>query len=234
MPNHIENRLEIIGTRKQVKEVFEAFNTCIPRHEHLAHNGDVICNKTGEKYAYGWYNKHTNVFTRRNEPDLIGIPEGWEIEYEPDYNHFPDFNKVIPQPDNIFNGDLGEADRVRCAKEGIPTWLDWNCANWGTKWNSYSCAKKKSNIFTWQTAWSGVPRIVVTISKKFPTIEFLYEYADEDTGCNTGIYKLLNGIVEEIHYPNNSIEAYELAFKLDPTHKKYYKLVDGKYVSKED
>jgi len=31
-----------------------------------------------------------------------------------------DFNLVVPQPDDV-------------------DWYEWNCANWGTKWNAYEC-----------------------------------------------------------------------------------------------
>lgn len=32
-----------------------------------------------------------------------------------------DFNLLVPQPDDV-------------------DWNDWNCENWGTKWNAYDCA----------------------------------------------------------------------------------------------
>ncbi len=172
MPNYVKNRIEILGTKDQVKEVIEKFKA---------------------------------------------------------FDHFPDFEKVIPPPENIFRGDLGKAEEEICKREGRPTWYDWNRANWGTKWNCCACEKMNDNIFIFETAWGGVPIIVNTISKQFPDIEFIYEFADEDTGYNTGIYKLKNGINDEIIPAGGSNKAYEIALKLRPENKEYYKLVDGEY-----
>jgi len=42
---------------------------------------------------------------------------------------------MVPQPANIFRGNLGTAEREQCAEQGIPNWYDWNVENWGTKWD---------------------------------------------------------------------------------------------------
>jgi hypothetical protein len=42
---------------------------------------------------------------------------------------------MVPQPDNIFRGNLGTKEREECAEQGIPNWYDWNVSNWGTKWD---------------------------------------------------------------------------------------------------
>lgn len=42
---------------------------------------------------------------------------------------------MVPQPENLFQGDLGEAERAKCEEQGIPNWYDWNVSNWGTKWD---------------------------------------------------------------------------------------------------
>lgn len=152
-----------------------------------------------------------------------------EMEIKDAYVQFPDFNKVIPQPENIFKGDLGKKEEEMCKREGLITWREFNIANWGTKWNSYSCKSEEGNVFTFETAWSGVPLIVEAISKRFPEIYFVYKYADEDTGSNTGVYSLKNGILSETHFEDCSIEAYDLYFELNPKDKENYKLVDGSY-----
>ena len=44
-------------------------------------------------------------------------------------------NALRPQPENIFQGNVGTAEREQCAEQGIPNWYDWNVSNWSTKWD---------------------------------------------------------------------------------------------------
>jgi uncharacterized surface anchored protein len=46
-----------------------------------------------------------------------------------------DFNKIIPMPDSVYQGNLGEKER---RLYGENNWYDWAVKNWGTKWNSYN------------------------------------------------------------------------------------------------
>ena len=45
-----------------------------------------------------------------------------------------DFDKIIPQPEGLYMGDLGEKER-QIYKDN--NWYDWRHKHWGTKWNSY-------------------------------------------------------------------------------------------------
>ena len=47
------------------------------------------------------------------------------------------FNHLRPQPPTMFHGNLSEEDRIECKLTGVPNWYDWNCENWGTKWDAY-------------------------------------------------------------------------------------------------
>lgn len=228
MPNHIKNRIEITGTKEQKRNFFKKFNTYYKAKLHRAYDGSIICTK--KDGGIGWFCEKTGVFKQREKEDVIGIPEGFNMEIEDAFDHFSDFEKVIPQPKNIFKGNLSREDEIKCVAEGIPTWYEWNKQNWGTKWNSYFCEKKDDNIFIFETAWCGVPIIVEEMSKQFPEIEIVYEFADEDIGYNTGYYKLKNGIIEELIFKGGSKESYDLAFKLRPERKNYYKLVNNNYI----
>jgi hypothetical protein len=116
-------------------------------------------------------------------------------------------------------------------KYGHATWYSWSIENWGTKWNISDCDRLDDDVFEFTTAWNGIPNIIKTMSQNFPNIEFLYEWSDENTGCNCGIYTFKGG--EESNdsgkLVNESKEAYNLFFKLHPEEEKNYKLVDGKY-----
>ena len=232
MPNHVKNRIKIVGTIKEVEEVFNRFNTHIPAKVDRSIENNIICESDN---SYGWFNERTCVFSRRMEEDVIGIPEWFEIRVSQPIDCFPDFEKVIPTPENLFRGDLGEKERRECKKKGVPNWYDWCVENWETKWNCYSCKRETFNVFTFETAWSPVLKIVETMADEFPHIGFKYEWADEDTGYNCGKCSFLNGNKKLKVCENGSTDAYELAFKLRPDYRDYYELGDdGQYHLKED
>ena len=126
-----------------------------------------------------------------------------------------DFNKVIPTPDNIYQGNLGKEE---FAKYGKNNWLDWNTANWGTKWNSYGYDAEYTpkefdgEHIEFQTAWSYPDPIIAALAKQYPNLSFEVKWADEDFGYNVGRKEFENG--EEIFShtpPGGSKEALELA-----------------------
>ena len=45
-----------------------------------------------------------------------------------------DFNKIIPMPDYIYDGNVGTKEKEIYGKYN---WYDWSRENWGTKWNAY-------------------------------------------------------------------------------------------------
>jgi hypothetical protein len=183
MPNHVKNRITVLGADEEVQKVFEFLK--------------------GEPYEDG-------------SPRLV------------------DFNKVIPQPSNMFHGGLGEKERQQCAAEGRPNWYDWNIKNWGTKWGAYSLGAQVENSITFETAWSFAEPVAEKLAEIFPDIEITWDWADEDTGCNTGRSRLHKGELWIYSPPNSSEKAYEIAFDLRPYHREDYELVDGKYQYKED
>lgn len=228
MPNHVKNRIEIIGTPEQVQEVFDRFNTHAPAELYAAHDGSLIC--FNEEGAVGWLDTKTGRFAFPDKTTQLGLPDGYSIKITQPTEHFPDFKKVIPPPKNIFEGDLGDAEMKMCEREGRPNWRDWNIANWDTKWNSYSNAKETWNVFTFETAWNGVRGIMNEIAKRSPLVGIIYEYADEDTGHNVGRIEFNGGKEVFSHFPEGgSAQAYELAFRLRPEIAMNYKFVDGKY-----
>ncbi len=224
MPNHIMNRLEIIGSQKEVKEVVETFGEYIPAKLRRSLNNEIVC--LNKDKGVGWFNEKTGVFSRRKKDDIVGLPDGWEMEILPAFTFFPDFNKVLPMPEDI-KATIGEA--------GIfPSWYRWSIKNWGTKWNSYEHKQVDNNTYMFETAWSGVPQIIEAISKRFPNILFKYEFSDENTGYNTGIYEFKNGCIKEYIPEEESREAFELAFKHRPHYREDYKLVGDNYELIED
>lgn len=236
MPNHVTSRLEFDCSIEEMENIFNTFNNHVKAKLYRAYNDRIICKEKDGKGGIGWYDKKTGMFSQREKEDILGLPENFEFEINQPFDHFPDFNKIIPQPENIFNGDLGQKEIDMCKKEGRPNWSDWNREFWGTKWNSYSCNKVKWNTFEFDTAWSSVPNLIIEMSKKFPDVEIIYTYADEDTGYNTGLLKIKNGEVLESEIPaGGSSRGYEIYLSINPDCE-YIKLIDGnyEYVDEED
>ncbi|MFA5299689.1 MAG: hypothetical protein WC389_16010 [Lutibacter sp.] len=275
MPNYIKNRIEILGSEKQVNKVTARFSTHFEREPHKANDGRLIYES---KDTFGWLDEATGEFEERGKQKVKGIPDGFEQDFIEAWIRFPDFEKIISMPESLHvisgsNGDMGYsimsgksencfmdmteffrrfyrmpmAERIDVVETGIiyaknvmnyghKTWYEWSIENWGTKWNSSDCKKVNENTFEFDTAWSGVPKLIELMSKEFPDIEINYEYSDEDTGNNCASYKFLNGkVIEKIEPEGGSKEAYELAFKLRPERAGDYKLVGDtyKYVDEE-
>lgn len=75
---------------------------------------------------------------------------------------------------------------------GSYDWYNWNCENWGTKWNAYNTAITENSPFLteieFDTAWSTPDPIIKALSVKYPNCVFEVIYADEDWGSNSGNY----------------------------------------------
>lgn len=84
-----------------------------------------------------------------------------------------------------------------CDKYGFPTWYEWCCHNWGTKWNSSEvciCNAGNEAVVYFQTAWDCAYPIAKRLSEKFPDLSFTISFADEDISVNCGEYTLINGV----------------------------------------
>lgn len=96
-----------------------------------------------------------------------------------------DFNTIIPMPNNVFRGNLGNAEREQCERDGIPNWYDWSCDNWGTKWNAAFTEvfwESDERLFiNFATAWSYPEHVMTTMFSMFPNIEFVAK-AEEESG----------------------------------------------------
>lgn len=275
MPNHIKNKVELIGSEIEIKEFVEKYSTFYPEKQHTDYDGNLTFKNGGE---YGWLDQNTTVFTRRGKDSILGVPDGFEPEMVESWTRFPDFEKVFPVPEVIkavgdsVNSSIINAVYAKYKKTfsenpllaglealnrqkinikpeeemqfelackayeetGFAYWYDYQNEKWDTKWNAYSCEKLSDNIFIFETAWSGVPDIIKELSIGFNGT-IIYKYADEDTGYNTGEYKIAHGIVLYENIPvGGSVEAYDLAFELRPDYKDNYILIDGNYVHKEE
>lgn len=96
-----------------------------------------------------------------------------------------DFNKIIPMPEH--QPDLlapnpffakGDLPVVLNEMFGRNNWYDWSSENWGTKWNARDTSIS-GNLIWFDTAWSGVPNVILEWSRKFPTVDMEYDVSYE-------------------------------------------------------
>lgn len=224
MPNHVQNRIEIIGTEEQVKKVLNFikgdedafdFNTVIPRPEAL----EITSSSTGSdgmKY-------------------LAGINERGFGGYKSS-EHYKMMEKMKTENPKRFEETI-ESGRVylrNVANYGAPTWYEWSCDNWGTKWNAYEVGQH-DNIVEFQTAWAAPHPVIERLAEVFPDVEFNHKWADEDTAYNCGEREYADGEMKSEYLPDGgSLEAYELAFLMRPYLKDEYEFVDGEYRYKDE
>lgn len=227
MPNHIKNKLELIGSIDQIDELIKRFGTYHPASLAMTHDDKkVICKPKDNSFDYRWMDLNTGELHDRNKVVGIGLPDDYEIEIRDALFEFPDFAKVIPPPDDPAYRDEPSQKEAQTSPNW---WYRWNIDHWGTKWSAYSCERPAINIFTFETAWSGVPQIIEIISKEFPAVTIKYSWADEDTGYNCGRAVYHNGLIQKELPKGGTIDAYQIAFELRPDRADNYQLVDGKY-----
>ena len=122
-----------------------------------------------------------------------------------------DFNKIIPMPDNIYRGNLGNEERELYGKDN---WYDWSIEHWGSKWNGYDFTpyEEGGSSIEFNTAWSSVPQVIKALSEKYPDAVIKIRWSDEDFGHNVGEQEYQNSeAIYEFIPDSGSKEAYELA-----------------------
>lgn len=124
-------------------------------------------------------------------------------QLESDYGVI-DFCKIIPQPDNLFTGNLGSKERERCKELGVPNWYDWQVSNWGTKWNACEASREMQDgtylTYAFNTAWSPPIPIFEALVEQFPELSFKIEceLEGEDKGVS---FETWDGELQMSYHP---------------------------------
>ena len=104
--------------------------------------------------------------------------------------------------------ELGRKALENERKYGYTDWYDWSIENWGTKWDAYEVdykVNKNSIRLNFQTAWATPYPIFEEISRLFPTLTIIVDFADEDLGRNCGNYEFKDG--EAIKFDEGDLES---------------------------
>lgn len=194
MPNHITNRITIIGTPEQVAQVREAikgkdrfidFNKIAPIPKEL--EGTVSPMRIISQEEYDEQEERIAKDELTENEKNWGISRGLTLELADEYKN----------------------------KFGHCDWYGWQTSNWGTKWNAYDQHENGDDCIEFNTAWNTPLTIMVKLSQMFPEVTFKVEYADEDFGYNVGVYELLDGEIIDQNIPNGGTqEAIEMAMDI--------------------
>lgn len=109
--------------------------------------------------------------------------------------------------------DLARYNESLLGGSPSPFWYDWNCNNWGTKWDTDAELTEHDSghlQYVFDTAWSPPVEALVALGKKYDDVHIELEWEEEqgfggamrfDGGC----YEVLN----EYDIPGSHEEMYE-------------------------
>ena len=236
MPNHITNKLEIIGTDEQIKKVLNYIK--------------VEENIGGENDACGLGTIDFNKIIPMSEDLLIEVPSNVEtmakVAMREEYNN----NSLIAglEADNREHSKSPSSLDYKQWKLFIRAlnnkwtydayyWYDWRNKNWDTKWSAYGLLddRTKDNIVFFKTAWSYPEKIITKLSKIFEDIEIKIWWASEDLSYNIGMRKYINGNVIDEYVPDGgSLDAKKLFFDITgDTLEEHYMNENYEYIEEE-
>lgn len=209
MPNYVTNDIRLSGPSNQIEKVLKYistdkdevdFNTIIPMPESLNVTSGSI-----EYQAIAVY-KYKKLHEDKELKDLFAS-YGSKAKT---LDEFADY--LLKQKPGLI--EAGEVYVNNIELYGYSTWYGWCNANWGTKWNaidSWACV----DAFGFQTAWGSVDNLILTLSKRFADVTFVYSYADEDFGSNLGKITIKDGEILDSYYPKEQTDdAYDLAAEI--------------------
>ena len=94
----------------------------------------------------------------------------------------------ITKADFIALGAIAIDNYVRY---GAKDWYDWNCANWGCKWDAGDAdvnLHENELFISFSTAWAMPEPVFIKMVEMFPNLHFEGRWADEDIGSNCGTW----------------------------------------------
>ena len=196
MPNHVTNRLTIIGEETEVAKVLL----------------EIKGSQDDQFIDFNTFAPMPNELRSVTSPTRIISQEDYDKQEERiAKNELTDLEKNF----GVSRGITKEISAEYQDKFGVDNWYDWSIENWGTKWNAYDQSICDNEI-VFCTAWSTSQMAIQLLSIKYPNAKFCIQYADEDFGYNVGEYHVENGVITYIYIPNGgSKEALRMAMDIN-------------------
>ena len=140
-----------------------------------------------------WFYFSLNVSGEKKDVEQFVENVKGSEKFETEGREF-DFNHFIPQPENIFRGNLGREEEEYYKKNGLPDWYTWNNANWGTKWNAAIDDVEIGSIngdshfadYNLSTAWAFPTPVIKKMIEMYPNLDFTI--VGEEESSSYGVY----------------------------------------------
>jgi hypothetical protein len=176
MPNWVFNSLLVSGEQSELDRMVAQLNKPFVKHfpQHNFVDGQVV--KTADVQTY---DNPVFAFWNICQPTDLVSYYGEEVF------------KATPMQDNgKVDGEAFMKEFVRSMSEDND-WYHWNVRNWGTKWDVavsngdeypdtvMEITDNGSVMYRFNTAWSPVFEAIEKLSEMFPSLEFDYEYEEE-------------------------------------------------------
>jgi hypothetical protein len=196
MPNWVYNSVVVSGDKLELDKLKEQLNKPVTKH-----------------YPDHTYNKETEQWEDTPAIQQYSNPvfSFWNVIAPTDLDAYYGREKQPIDPDNIMLSIM----------EGFALGMDsynWNVRNWGTKWDiavedgvqhsntELEITNDGSLMYRFETAWSPVYEIFNVLSQEFPTLEFDYEY-EEEQGWGGSATWLGGELVSQSEYHEPSSHA---------------------------
>jgi len=183
MPNWCENILEISGPAEDIKR-FKEFagseeNECLDANKFIP-------------YPEEYKKQDEIVRNMREKEDAL--------------REMADYNKMDSYQQRYF--DFKNPRNSWNMKDGYNSGgYEWNINNWGSKWNF--CQPElfdegETHLwYSFESAWSPLCQVIIKMAEMFPTLSFVYKYAEPGVGF-AGMLRCKNGeTVEDVSYDWN-------------------------------
>lgn len=102
----------------------------------------------------------------------------------PNDNMLHKFHPIPYELEGTTSPSQSENDDILRKKYGATNWYDWNCSNWGTKWDVDIEINEENDCaicLAFDSAWSPPVEWLNKVSKDYPKLKFILEY--EEGGC---------------------------------------------------
>ena len=174
MPNWCWNHLEVSGDEIQLREFVEKSTTNIETSDKFSFNG-------------------THPMPKEFENILTG-------SIDIDGKRCKKWRKIDGKEVEVTEKEL----TILREKYGADNWYDWNCKNWGTKWDACSPTISHNDIdyfaVSFDTAWSPPINWIDNIMQDFPDLSFTLEYEEPGIGFGGRLNAQFDGIWDDVNW----------------------------------